>query len=195
MLVKSITQVYTVLEWAKYWKIYIIYRFKITIKKNTWNILVKRYADRKTDKDVHLFICEGCVKCPLSALKLGQGHQNLNKSSLCPKVIPIREYLPTSSWDILHTRKRHIVADRVRTNTICPLHFGGVGYNHIAALHGLKLHTCFWARVLFVCLFCCFTSQVNSYGHGATVSSPNHTFSWASLNKQLTSTSCTYFRL
>ena len=48
---------------------------------------------------------------------------------------------------------------------------------------------------LFVCLFCCFTSQVNSYGHCGTVSSPNHTFSWASLNKQLTSTSCTYFRL
>ena len=45
-----------------------------------------------------------------------------------------------------------------------------------------------------ICLFCCFTSQVNSYGHGGTVSSPNHTFSWASLNEQLTSTSCTYFR-
>ena len=28
---------------------------------------------------------------------------------------------------------------------------------------------------LFVCLFCCFTSQVNSYGHCKTVSSPNHT--------------------
>ena len=25
-------------------------------------------------------------------------------------------------------------------------------------------------------LFCCFTSQVNSYGHCETVSSPNHTF-------------------
>ena len=36
--------------------------------------------------------------------------------------------------------------------------------------------------VLFVCLFCCFTSQVNSYGHGGTVSLPNHTFSWASLS-------------
>ena len=35
---------------------------------------------------------------------------------------------------------------------------------------------------VFVC-FCCFTSQVNSYGHGLTVSSSNHTFSWASLNK------------
>ena len=45
------------------------------------------------------------------------------------------------------------------------------------------------------CLFCCFTSQVNNYGHGETVSSPNHTFSWASLNKQLVSTSCSYFRL
>ena len=50
-------------------------------------------------------------------------------------------------------------------------------------------------RNLFVCLFCCFTSQVNSYGHGGTVISPNHTFSWASLTKQLTSTSCTSFRL
>ena len=48
---------------------------------------------------------------------------------------------------------------------------------------------------LFVCLFCRFTSQVNSYGHSGTVSSPSHTFSWASLNKQLTSTSCTYFLL
>ena len=28
----------------------------------------------------------------------------------------------------------------------------------------------------FVCLFCCFTPQVNRYGHGGTVSSPNHTF-------------------
>ena len=28
----------------------------------------------------------------------------------------------------------------------------------------------------FAC-FCCFTSQVNSYGHCGTVSSPNHTFS------------------
>ena len=31
-------------------------------------------------------------------------------------------------------------------------------------------------KVLFVCFFFCFTSQVNSYGHGGTVSSPNHTF-------------------
>ena len=45
------------------------------------------------------------------------------------------------------------------------------------------------------CLFVCFTSQVNSYGHCGTVSSPNHTFSWAGLNKRLTSNSCTYFRL
>ena len=50
-------------------------------------------------------------------------------------------------------------------------------------------------KICFVCLFCCFTSQVNSYGHCGTVSSPNHTFSWAGLNKRLTSNSCTYFRL
>ena len=49
--------------------------------------------------------------------------------------------------------------------------------------------------LFFVRLLCCFTSQVNSYGHGGTVSSPNHTFSWAGLNKQLTSNSCTYFSL
>ena len=29
--------------------------------------------------------------------------------------------------------------------------------------------------VFFFC-FCCLTSQVNNYGHGRTVSSPNHTF-------------------
>ena len=51
------------------------------------------------------------------------------------------------------------------------------------------------SQSLFACLFCCFTFQVNSYGHGGTVSSHNQTFSWASLNKQLTSISCTYFRL
>ena len=44
-------------------------------------------------------------------------------------------------------------------------------------------------------LFCCFTSQVNSYGHCGTVSSLNHTFSWAGLNKGLTSNLCTYFHL
>ena len=48
---------------------------------------------------------------------------------------------------------------------------------------------------LFVCLLVLLLYvPVNSYGHYETVSSPNHTFSWASLNKQLTSTSCTYFR-
>ena len=36
---------------------------------------------------------------------------------------------------------------------------------------------------------------VNSYGHGGTFSSHNHTFSWANLNKRLTSNLCTYFSL
>ena len=27
-----------------------------------------------------------------------------------------------------------------------------------------------------ICLICCFMSQVNSYGNGGAVSSPNHTF-------------------
>ena len=30
--------------------------------------------------------------------------------------------------------------------------------------------------MILFCLFCCFKSQVNSYGHGGTVSSPYHTF-------------------
>ena len=50
-------------------------------------------------------------------------------------------------------------------------------------------------KFLFVCLFCCFRTQINSYDHGGTVCSPNHTFSWAGLNKRLTSNLCTYFRL
>ena len=53
----------------------------------------------------------------------------------------------------------------------------------------------YWFLKRLFCLFCCFMSQVNSYGHGGTVSSPNHTFSWASLNKQLTSILSTHFCL
>ena len=49
-------------------------------------------------------------------------------------------------------------------------------------------------RIKYVC-FCCFTSHVNSYGHCGTVSSLNHTFSWAGLSKRLNSNLCTYFRL
>ena len=45
--------------------------------------------------------------------------------------------------------------------------------------------------IIFVLLY----APINRYAHGGTVSSPNHTFSWASLDKQLTSNSCTYFRL
>ena len=49
-------------------------------------------------------------------------------------------------------------------------------------------------------LFCLFILllyiPVNSYGHGGMVSSLNHTFLWASLNKLFKiSNSCTYFRL
>ena len=43
-------------------------------------------------------------------------------------------------------------------------------------------------HIVCFCLFCCFTSQVDSYGHGGTVSSPKHAFTWAYLNKQLTNT-------
>ena len=47
-----------------------------------------------------------------------------------------------------------------------------------------------------VLLFCLYGLRFyNSYGHVEMVSSPNHTFCWASLAKPLTSTLCTYFRL
>ena len=46
----------------------------------------------------------------------------------------------------------------------------------------------------FVC-FVALRPPVNSYGHCGTVSSHNHTFSCAGLNKWLTSNSCTYVRL
>ena len=65
----------------------------------------------------------------------------------------------------------------------------------IKALTKQIIHVCLANSRMIVCLMCCFTSQVNSYGHGETLSSPNHTFSWATLNKQKTSTLCTYFPL
>ena len=34
-------------------------------------------------------------------------------------------------------------------------------------------------NILFLFCLCCFMSQVISYGHGGTVSSPNHTFEQA----------------
>ena len=37
-------------------------------------------------------------------------------------------------------------------------------------------NTLLFRTLRFVCLFCCFTSQVTSYGHGGMVSSLNHTF-------------------
>ena len=51
-------------------------------------------------------------------------------------------------------------------------------------VHSVKVERAFCPlNIRFFCcccfLFCCFTSQVNSYGHGRTVSSPNHTFSTA----------------
>ena len=63
------------------------------------------------------------------------------------------------------------------------------------ATQSYLLELLFWTVFcLFVC-FCCFTSHVNSYSHCGTVSSLNHTFSWAGLSKRLTSNLCIYFRL
>ena len=48
---------------------------------------------------------------------------------------------------------------------------------------------------LFIIFVLMLNVPVNSYDHVETVSSPNHTFSWASLTKRLTSTLCIYFRM
>ena len=64
----------------------------------------------------------------------------------------------------------------------------------------------FVRKILSAFYICCIYSSfvlfglvlyipVNSYVHVWTVSSPNHTFFWASLTKRLTSTLCTYFCL
>ena len=61
----------------------------------------------------------------------------------------------------------------------------------------MKFVVCFLICVCsYVCLFVLLLYvPVNSYGHGGRVSSPNHSFSWANLNKQLTNNSCIYFCL
>ena len=54
-------------------------------------------------------------------------------------------------------------------------------FRYISCLVGLGVKISFITLVpgqrhSFFCLVCCFTSQVNSYGHCGTVSLPNHTF-------------------
>ena len=45
-----------------------------------------------------------------------------------------------------------------------------------AYLNNYLLHSTCSRIVILVDWFCCFSSQVNSYGHCGTVSLPNHTF-------------------
>ena len=61
------------------------------------------------------------------------------------------------------------------------------GKKHLNSPTELTVLFCLIGLLLYI--------PVNSYGHVGTVSSPNHTFSWASLNKRLTSASCTHFGL
>ena len=56
---------------------------------------------------------------------------------------------------------------------------------------GFMFQSTFFSLLFLFCLR--FYVPVSSYGHVEMVSSPNHTFSWASSAKGLTSTSCTYF--
>ena len=66
---------------------------------------------------------------------------------------------------------------------------------HTCNIYGNGYTAIYVVFMICVCLFSCFTSQINSYGHGGTVSSPYQTFSSADLNKRLTSNLCTYFRV
>ena len=50
-------------------------------------------------------------------------------------------------------------------------------HQHFCASSKLLLVAIFVTAEIFVfCLYRCFTTQVNNYGHGETVSSPYHTF-------------------
>ena len=53
----------------------------------------------------------------------------------------------------------------------------------------------YWQDIFFLFPWLRFCIPVNSYGHVEMISSPKHTFSWASLTKHLTSTVWTYFLL
>ena len=95
-------------------------------------------------------------------------------------------------WDVVHTFMNRSIkamptyASLGRTtstpyNNFCLVTFVG-RWTHIAMV--LKAEIWRFGYSLFDVLL---NVPINSYGHGRTVSSPNHTFSWASLNKQLTS--------
>ena len=58
----------------------------------------------------------------------------------------------------------------------------------LAAVRSKAVKVVYWFVLLLYVL-------VNSYGHGDAVSSQNYTFTVTSLNKRLTSNSCTYFNL
>ena len=67
------------------------------------------------------------------------------------------------------------------------LHDNSNSYNNSHLLSAfLKLLTSIFCHTFAFCLFdLMFNAPVNSYGHVETVSSLNHTFSWASLTKRL----------
>ena len=89
-----------------------------------------------------------------------------------------------------------VMDSRVDTADLGPINFGQGPIQQILVLFWSWANTAdlgpVWSWVntadFVFCLFCCFRPQVKSFGHGGTVSSPNHTFSWTSLNKRLTHT-------
>ena len=100
-------------------------------------------------------------------------------------------------WSIVFAIQATKVHKQMKEQTAVIMNGGKMFYNvKYSSMHLPYLFVNIIAQLpSFVCSFCCFTSQVNGYGLGRTVSSSNHTFSWANLNKQFNNTSCTYVRL
>ena len=84
----------------------------------------------------------------------------------------------------LHTLERTFSRDKAQFKTSI-YHQDQYEWNQSKSFHNTCINYFDFGLVLYV--------PVNSYGHVRVVSSPYHTFSWASMTKCLTTTSCTFF--
>ena len=75
-----------------------------------------------------------------------------------------------------HTIIWHIMFRLKQSYSLLPMHDHKMGNVHKIRNEKSWKNCIIEFFKLVVCLFFCFTSQVNSYGHCGTVSSPNHTF-------------------
>ena len=110
-----------------------------------------------------------------------------------------RSYLSTTRYSfILGKESKYLVCTFINFHTLCMQTVNGLTrlrgcWSHIGWLPNSYelVNAGIW--ILKGSIELCLFDSVNRYGHVKTVSSPNHTFAWASLTKQFTSASCTYF--